>query len=184
MRLLDCGCGPGTITAGLAELVAPGEVVGIDAAPAHVARGDELARERGRPNLRFQVGDLAALPFSDGAFDAILASEMLQYQPEPPAGFRSLRRVLAPGGVLGVCDSDVSTLRMAPDTPFTRAFVPLFRRYREVGASPYYALQQRQLLRASGFVRTEAVTLTECLATPEETRVHGEAIVGMLTEHL
>jgi 2-polyprenyl-3-methyl-5-hydroxy-6-metoxy-1,4-benzoquinol methylase len=53
LRLLDCGCGPGSITFGLAEAVAPGEVVGFDVQPAQVERARALAAERGVPNVRF-----------------------------------------------------------------------------------------------------------------------------------
>lgn len=63
MRVLDVGCGPGSITLGLAEAVAPGEVVGVDLQAAQVERAREgaLARAgeralRGRQRLR------AALP--------------------------------------------------------------------------------------------------------------------------
>ncbi len=43
MKLLDCGCGPGSITLGLAELVSPGEVTGIDMAAGQIERANRLA---------------------------------------------------------------------------------------------------------------------------------------------
>lgn len=45
MRLLDCGCGPGSITIGLAKIVAPGAVVGVDIDPREVERARQLAAE-------------------------------------------------------------------------------------------------------------------------------------------
>src|SRR5215207_2615574 len=53
MRLLDAGSGPGSITLGLAEVVAPGHVVGVDLQPAQVERARAIAAERGVANARF-----------------------------------------------------------------------------------------------------------------------------------
>jgi len=181
MRLLDCGCGAATITIGLAEAVAPGEVVGIDLAPVQVERARALARERGLANLRFKVGDVTALPFADGEFDAAFASNVLQYLRDPRVGYRELRRVVRPGGVVGLLDPDVSSMRLAPDSPFTREFLPLFFRFREEGASPYYAPQQRSFLRAAGFVNVRAITFTESMETPEATQALADALVDVLS---
>jgi ubiquinone/menaquinone biosynthesis C-methylase UbiE len=130
---------------------APAEVVGIDLAPSQVANGETLAHERGLSNLRFQVADVAALPFPDASFDAAFSSNALEYLADPGSGLRELRRVLKVGGVIGICDADISTLRLSPDSRFIREFVRLFRRWREVGASAYYAPHQRSLLRDAGF---------------------------------
>jgi SAM-dependent methyltransferase len=54
MRVLDLGCGPGSITLGLAETVAPGEVVGIDSQPSQVAQAQALSAARGVVNARFE----------------------------------------------------------------------------------------------------------------------------------
>src|SRR5215510_6503280 len=58
MRLIDCGCGPGSITADLARAVAPGEVVGIDLREEAVSAARALARERAIVNLTFQAASL------------------------------------------------------------------------------------------------------------------------------
>src|SRR5207302_7593070 len=58
MTLLDCGCGPGAITLGLAEAVATGLAVGVDREPSMVQRASALARGRHVEHVRFQVGDV------------------------------------------------------------------------------------------------------------------------------
>src|SRR5436853_4687301 len=54
MALLDCGCGPGSITLDLAEVVAPGAVIGVDREPTQIAVARELAVERGLTNVSFE----------------------------------------------------------------------------------------------------------------------------------
>src|SRR5262245_53588994 len=104
MRLLDCGCGPGTITAGLARAVAPGEVIGFDRQGAQLEDARAHARELGVTNVRFETGDALSMPFPDAGFDAIFAHALLMHVADPVVVLREMRRVLRPGGVLGIAD--------------------------------------------------------------------------------
>src|SRR5262245_55267760 len=72
MRVLDLGCGPGSLTLGLAQAVAPGEAIGVDLQPSQVAQAQALSAARGGMNVRFEVADVYRLPFPDGSFDARL----------------------------------------------------------------------------------------------------------------
>jgi ubiquinone/menaquinone biosynthesis C-methylase UbiE len=98
-RVLDVGCGPGQFTIMIAEGLPHAEVCGIDVAPtmiklarAHAATSPAAAR------LRFEVADVSALPFPDGAFDAIISSGSIKMWPDAVAGLREIHRVLAPSG--------------------------------------------------------------------------------------
>ena len=62
MRLLDVGCGPGSITAGPAARVAPGETIGIDPSPSVIEIAKSLARDI--PGLSFETGSIYDVPFS------------------------------------------------------------------------------------------------------------------------
>ena len=62
MRVLDVGCGPGTITLDLAQAVAPGEVVGIEPVPGPLAAARDEAARRGDTTTRFEQADVFALP--------------------------------------------------------------------------------------------------------------------------
>ena len=68
-RVLDVGCGTGSLTSALAELAPDAEIVGIDYSQAYVDHARSRAPEAVR--LTFEQGDAAALPYADGAFDAV-----------------------------------------------------------------------------------------------------------------
>lgn len=124
--LLDIGCGPGTITADLADLVAPGQVVGLDAADDVITQATAYAAERRVPNIRFEVGDLFHLPYGDGAFDVIHVHQVLQHLVDPTAALVELRRVLAPDGVLAARDGDYGAFRWAPADPLLDRWLALY----------------------------------------------------------
>jgi SAM-dependent methyltransferase len=124
--LLDVGCGPGTITADLALLVAPGEVVGVDAAPDVVARAEAHGRELGLANLRFEVGDLFGLGYPDASFDVVHLHQVLQHLADPVAALLELRRVLRPEGVLAARDSDYGAFTWAPGDPLLDRWLELY----------------------------------------------------------
>jgi ubiquinone/menaquinone biosynthesis C-methylase UbiE len=124
--VLDVGCGPGTITADLALLVAPGSVIGLDAAPDVVNQAEEHTAGLGLPNLRFEVGDLFALEYPDASFDVVHMHQVLQHLADPVSALVSLRRVLAPDGVLAARDSDYSAFTWAPSDPMLDRWLELY----------------------------------------------------------
>ncbi len=113
-RLLDVGCGPGTVTIDLASRVAPGEVVGLDRSEVVVEMAREAARAAGAANVTFQAGDVNALPYEDDAFDVVHAHQVLQHLTDPVAALREMRRVTRPGGIVAVRDADYSAMTWYP----------------------------------------------------------------------
>lgn len=166
-RLLDLGCGPGTITADLARVVAPGRVLGIDNAPAIVerARREIPAAE----NLSFAVGDVYALDLPDGSVDVVHAHQVLQHLIDPVAALRELRRVLAPGGLLAVRDSDYGAMTWYPADPELDAWRDLYRRTaRALGAEPDAGRLIHAWAAEAGFTEIRSTASIWCFATPEE----------------
>lgn len=107
MRLLDCGCGPGTISVGLAERIAPGKFVGIDVGAEHVAMARALAAERALGNAWFEVADVYALPFPDESFDVVFGNALIDWLVEPLLALAEIRRVLKLGGLVALACADV-----------------------------------------------------------------------------
>src|SRR5579859_5587718 len=99
-RVLDAGCGPGTITLGVARKVAPGRVTGIDAEDSQFSKAREQG-EREDLNIEFQKASVYELPFPDGSFNAVFSHALLEHLSDPGAALAELRRVLKPGGLIG-----------------------------------------------------------------------------------
>lgn len=153
MRLLDCGCGPGTITMGLARAVAPGETVAVDREQHQVERTRRRARELGLERIRVQAADVDALPFPDAAFDAVHAHALLEHLSEPVAALAEMRRVLRPGGPLAVAVPDFPGFVLAPSRPeVDGAFAYYVRLRAEAGGEPRAGRHLGGWLVAAGLV--------------------------------
>ena len=171
MRLLDVGCGPGTITFGLAEAVAPGECVGLDLRSDVVALARDAADDRGAANVRFGAGSVYELPFPDAAFDAAFAHAVLMHLREPVRALAELRRVLRPGGLVGVRDMDHGAHLVYPASPLRERFYALRGRVQQHnGGDPFLGRTYRRLLLEAGFARAEAGATANCAGSPVETR--------------
>ncbi|HEX2105780.1 MAG TPA: methyltransferase domain-containing protein [Solirubrobacteraceae bacterium] len=99
MRVLDVASGPGYAAARAAARGA--DAVGVDFSAEMVA----LAREL-HPGVEFREGDAAALPFDDGAFDAVIANFLMPHVADLPAVVRELARVARAGGRVGLTTWD------------------------------------------------------------------------------
>lgn len=152
MRVLDVGCGPGSITAGLADAVAPGEVIGIDANPAAIEAAMRLTAAANRPGLRFEVADLYRLPFAGDSFDAIFAHALLQHLPDAEDALGRLRCLLKPGGVIAVADADYGGSITWPSSPGLRRAEKLALRVRRYsGGDVLVGRKLAAYLEAAGF---------------------------------
>src|SRR5918992_467475 len=108
-RILDIGCGPGFYVRELLDEVGPsGSIVGVDASPDMLG----LARQRceGHGNVTFRDGNATALPVDDGAFDAALCVQVMEYVPDPPVALSDIYRALRPGGRALIWDVDWGTV--------------------------------------------------------------------------
>ena len=104
-RALDVGTGTGAVARFLSERWPAAEVTGVDVSPGMIEEARRLGHEH------YEVGDAAALPYEDGAFDLLTLNNMIPF-------FNELARVTAPGGHVAIAYS------MGPRTPI---WVPLER---------------------------------------------------------
>jgi ubiquinone/menaquinone biosynthesis C-methylase UbiE len=104
MRLVDFGCGPGTLSLGLAAIVTPGEVLGIDISEASIAQAKAQSELLGVTNAEFRVSDILDARLPDASFDAAHFSSVLAYQSDPLAALTVAYRALKPGGLISTRD--------------------------------------------------------------------------------
>ncbi len=117
LDLLDVGCGPGNLTRDLASRVAPGRVVGLDAAAEVVAAAQADADAAGGERVDFVVGDVYGLDLDDDSFDVVHAHQVLQHLSDPVGALREMHRVVRPDGLVAVRDSDYAAMVWAPRDP-------------------------------------------------------------------
>jgi ubiquinone/menaquinone biosynthesis C-methylase UbiE len=109
LNVLDVGCGTGDFLRLLAPVVSLGKAVGLDLSETMIAEAVQRSAENCE-NLSFRVGSALELPFQDGSFDRILATQLLLHIPDPWSALAEMKRVLASSGVMCVTEIDWGTL--------------------------------------------------------------------------
>jgi demethylmenaquinone methyltransferase/2-methoxy-6-polyprenyl-1,4-benzoquinol methylase len=101
-RILDLGCGTGDLSMAFA---APARVTGCDFCRPMLRIGSDKVDRAGRAGqINFLAADALALPFPGGRFDAVVSAFVLRNLANISLGLVEMRRVLRPGGVLGILD--------------------------------------------------------------------------------
>ncbi len=96
-RVLDVGCGTGSLIFTLPQLAGIAAGTGVDIGEAYLAH----ARSRNTDTrLRFEHADAGALPFDDDSFDRAFSLLVLQFVPDPARAVAEMRRVVRPGGTV------------------------------------------------------------------------------------
>jgi SAM-dependent methyltransferase len=157
-RVLDVGCGTGSLTAALAGHPDLAAIMGIDLAEPYV---EFTRRHLADPRVKVELGDACALPYPDHAFDRALSLLVLQYVPEPELAVREMRRVVRPGGTVAAAVWDsfggLPHLRMLWDTaaaldPAAASARALFRPLNDPG-------EMAELWRRIGLTQVEETSL-------------------------
>jgi SAM-dependent methyltransferase len=160
MKVLDCGCGPGAITQGLADAIGPkGHVTGVDFGESQI----EIAKAYATPNLSFQVASVYDLPFEDNAFDLVFSHALFEHLADPVRGVREIRRVLRPGGIAGLCSPDWGGFILSPTDHRVETAIARYRMLQEKNGGQ--TLAGRQLgswLEAGGLVTQRMQARYEC----------------------
>lgn len=144
ISILDVGCGPGTITVDLAERVAPGRVVGVDASTEIIAQAASL-----ESTAQFEVADAYSLPFDDDSFDVVHAHQVLQHLARPVDALREWGRV---GGLVAARDVDYAGVVVHPLTEGLRSWAALYQCvHRASAGEPNAGRRLNEWGRAAGF---------------------------------
>lgn len=114
--VLDIGSGPGLLARELADEVGPtGSVVGLDLSPPMLEMGRRRCADR--PWVRFEAGDALQLPFEAASFDAVVTTQVYEYVEDIAGALAEVARVLRPGGLVGILDTDYDSLVVHTEEP-------------------------------------------------------------------
>lgn len=112
--VLDAGCGSGVDVEEIAQLLTEGgKVIGLDVSAELLRAASERARRPSRAACEFVQGDVCALPFADGYFDAVRCDRLLQHVENPLVAIAEMVRVTRDGGRVVIVDTDWGTLSIS-----------------------------------------------------------------------
>ena len=182
-HVLDVGCGPGTITVGLAARVPGGQVVGIDMVGDVLAAARHEAETAGQRNVRFEAGDVYRLGYPDAAFDVVHAHQVLQHLADPAAALREMRRVARPGGLVAARDGDYGGMLWYPADPELEEWRALYQRVaRASGGEPDAGRRMLSWAHAAGFTDVTATASAWCYASPQDRAWWGSSWAERVTQ--
>lgn len=184
-KILDVGCGPGTITVGFCAAVPQGTVTGIDISDSVLKEAHKLVAHDLRGRLSFRQEDLiAGLSFADESFDIVYASQLFPHLPPPDLPLRALqemRRVLKPGGILATRDAAAQHFfpkSLDLENLFTRNML------KGIGTTDWPGSEMPALYRRAGFNvdggKVRVGTGTTCHSTIESRGWWADGLIGRL----
>ncbi|KAI9650401.1 hypothetical protein NHQ30_000415 [Ciborinia camelliae] len=166
-RILDLGCGPGSITTDIASLIPQGSIIGLDAGASVVDIANTKAKELGLDNCSFQVGDIMKLPFEDGSFDVVYTHQLLIHLPDPVGAIKEMRRVCKVGGFVACRESNMQDAVFYPSTPGLKKSVEIMEvMIREKGSEPHAGKFLGKWARQAGFEEERVVESYSYLMQP------------------
>jgi ubiquinone/menaquinone biosynthesis C-methylase UbiE len=119
LRVLDVGCGPGTITKGIAQRVH--EVVAVDMEASQLATARESLSAAGLNNVQFHQAGIYDLPLASDSFDLVFAHAVFEHLARPHAALKEIHRVLKPGGKVALRSPDFGGFIVHPLEPEVHA---------------------------------------------------------------
>ena len=181
VSVLDVGCGPGSITVDIAERVAPGRVLGVDASESVIREAAQAATDRS-VDVEFTTGDLFALDVAPASFDVVHAHQVLQHVADPVGALRAMRGYCKPAGVVAARDGDYGAMTWYPADPLLDRWLDLYSQAARANRGEPDA--GRYLLgwaHAAGFSAVVPSASVWCYATPEDRAWWGDLWADRIT---
>ena len=139
MKVLDIGCGPGTITIDLARQVSRGSVVGMDPNEEALKNARASADEAGMVNIEFRAGETYSIEFPDKTFDLVFSNALFSWLQEPAKALKEQARVTRPGGWVIAMMRSIEFLVLFPECPELRRIHAAYRSLKDAsGDVPFF----------------------------------------------
>jgi len=182
MNLIDIGCGPGTITVGLAQAVKPGRVIGIDHDKKHIEEAKKIASNKNIDNVTFQIGDVLSLKLDNDSVDAAFENNVFTHLSKNSLKVaKEIFRVLKPGGFFAARDVEVNSVLWGNYNAAIKLLDKLFIKWHiSRGSNITIGSKLPVILREAGFINTIKSVSADTKGNLEETRSHAEITVALL----
>lgn len=179
-KLLDAGCGPGSITTSLAQLYPASRITALDISTSALEPARSTAAAAGVQNISFVAGDVYALPFEPNTFDVVHAQQLLCHLPNAVDAIKELMRVTKPGGIVALREGDAKAIFWYPESEMLEKSWSLFAGEMESKNSTGDAKAGRKLrswVRAAGVedAKVKMSAGTWCYSSEAERQAFGEA---------
>ncbi|KAJ5886380.1 UbiE/COQ5 family methyltransferase [Penicillium subrubescens] len=173
-KILDIGCGPGSISVDFARCANHGHVIGIENVPDPLDQARHLAASQGVTNVDFRLGDIHALEFPDNTFDIVHVHQVLQHIADPVKALCEMRRVVKQGGIVAARES--ASMTWYPENPGIGNWLEITQRMGKAkGGNPHPGRYIHIWAKKAGFdlanIRKSAGSW--CFSTPEERQYWG-----------
>lgn len=169
LRVLDFGCGPGTISMGLADAIAPGELHGIDMEESQIEMAKAAASAGEHGNTVFRTGDATDLPYEDDFFDVAHCHAVLMHVPDTTTALAEVKRVLKPGGIISAREMIGDSMFFEPDPGELAGSLAVFKKLLAAnGGHPQMGKELKGVLHEAGFSEIEVSASFEIFGSAED----------------
>ena len=173
-QILDVGCGPASITIGLAQWAEEGSVVGVDVGEEILQIAQKAVDDAGCANISLEQASVYELPYPDSSFDLTYAHQVLQHLTDPVLAIEEMARVTRPGGHVAVRDADYYTMSCSPESAMIDEWRRIYRLVaRRNGAEPDAGRYLLSWFRQAGLYEVDCSATAGVYATEEERKNWG-----------
>ena len=182
MNIIDVGCGPGSITLGIAKAVAPGLVTGIDHDSVNIEKAEGLAEETGIENAAFKEGDVLPLPFEDKSFDGAFENNVFTHLAGNSVQCaKEVYRTIKTGGFFGARDADADSVVWGNISEPIKKLDSLFKLWHKSrGSDITLGKRLPAVLREAGFINIVTSISGDTKSSPEDVHSHAEITLSLI----
>lgn len=175
MRLLDVGCGTGSIAREVAARISPGEVIAVDRQEGQIEGAKRFAAAGEVRNLRFVLGDAEALRFPTDEFDGVYCRLVLEHVTHPEKVVAEMRRVAKPGAWVCACEWEPGCFVNYPESKaIEETWRGIYHLQQRLGGDPWVARKLYRVFTDAGLtqVRLEGRAWTISAQENEKMRLY------------